>query len=515
MTPCRRSLLLIHPPVAKPCEPPLGIARLAGALHHHGADVRVYDANREGLFGLLNTPLSASDTWTRRALSHRQGHMDALCSAAGYRHPDIYRRAVMDLNRILAMAGKAAGVNLSFSNYTDNALSPVRSRDLIQAAETFSANPFFPFFSTDLSALFTAWTPDGVGLSINFMSQALCAFAIIGWVRKMLPRVRIICGGGLVTSWTRIPGLGNPFSGLVDELVGGPGETPLLSFCQGASNGNGSAAFPPADDDFTGLSPDHYLSPVPVLPVSASRGCYWRKCAFCPETAEKTVYVPTAPDGVSRSVNHLARKTNAGLIHFLDNALSPKLLAYLADHPPQASWYGFSRITRHLANPEFARRLKQAGCVMLKLGVESGDQAVLDAMNKGAELETMQAALRALHQAGIATYVYLLFGTPAEDESSARKTLEFTLSQAPFIDFLNLAIFNLPAGSPATERLETGAFYEGDLSLYREFVHPKGWQRDQVRRFLSREFKKPAAIREILHRDPPYFTSNHAPFLMR
>jgi len=25
-----------------------------------------------------------------------------------------------------------------------------------------------------------------------------------------------------------------------------------------------------------------YLSPEPVLPVAATRGCYWRRCRFCP-----------------------------------------------------------------------------------------------------------------------------------------------------------------------------------------------------------------------------------------
>lgn len=512
MTLCRKSLLLIHPPVAKPCEPPAGIARLVCVLRRHGADCRVYDASREGIFSLLKEPLSAGDTWTRRALSHRHAHMDALCSASGYCHPDAYRRAVMDLNRILAVAGKPAGVNISFSNYTHSALSPVRSQDLIRAAETFSENPFFPFFSKYLSALFSHWTPDGVGFSINFMSQALCAFAIIGWIRKALPQARIICGGGLVTSWTRISGFKNPFSGLVDDLVDGPGESPLLSFCQGVPAG---AAFSLMDYDFTDLGPDPYLAPTPILPVSTSLGCYWRKCAFCPETAEHTTYAPTGPDAVSRSLTDLTQQTRAGLIHFLDNALSPKLLEHLIHHPPLAPWYGFARVTRHLADPDVARQLKQAGCVMLKLGVESGDQAVLDAMNKGVEQETIRAVLISLHQAGIATYVYLLFGTPAEDESRARKTLEFTLTHAPFIDFLNLAIFNLPAESRMARDVETGVFYEGDLSLYRDFVHPHGWSRDSVRRFLSREFKKPASIRMILNQDPLFFTSNHAPFLKR
>ena len=42
-------MILIYPPVAKPGEPPAGIAKLCGALNHHGVGYRVLDANLEGL----------------------------------------------------------------------------------------------------------------------------------------------------------------------------------------------------------------------------------------------------------------------------------------------------------------------------------------------------------------------------------------------------------------------------------------------------------------------------------
>jgi hypothetical protein len=121
-------------------------------------------------------------------------------------------------------------------------------------------------------------------------------------------------------------------------------------------------------------------------------------------------------------------------------------------------------------------------------------------------------ALITLHQAGIATYVYLLFGTPPEQESDALQTLDFVIRHQEWIDFLNVAIFNLPAFGPDTQKLETGDFYEGDLSLYRTFRHPSGWDRPKVRQFLDRVFKRHPAVAAILRRDPPFFTSNHAPF---
>jgi hypothetical protein len=83
------------------------------------------------------------------------------------------------------------------------------------------------------------------------------------------------------------------------------------------------------------------------------------------------------------------------------------------------------------------------------------------------------------------------------------------------ISFLNLAIFNLPASSPEAATLETRDFYDGDLSLYRDFVHPAGWDRDEVRAFIAKEVVGDPAIRKIAARTPPVFTSNHAPFFLR
>jgi radical SAM superfamily enzyme YgiQ (UPF0313 family) len=151
---------------------------------------------------------------------------------------------------------------------------------------------------------------------------------------------------------------------------------------------------------------------------------------------------------------------------------------------------------------------------MLKLGIESGDQRVLDSLNKGINVQAASRALQTLKQAGIGTYVYLLFGTPAENEASARKTLNFTSAHADVIDFLNLAVFNLPAHSEESKALDTVEFYQGDLSLYREFKHPKGWNRNKVKWFLEKEFKRKPTIRTILQNDPPFFTSNHAPLMV-
>ena len=506
-----KSILLIYPPVAKPCEAPAGLAKLAYALRSHGVDCRTYDANLDTLLDTIAQPRPAEDTWSHRALTHRQTHLEALRSRDLYNNRGRYQRAVMDTTRVLQLAGRPVDATITLSNYTTSRLSPARSADLIQAAENCESNPFYKRFSGTLRKQFTQRTPDIVGLSIGFMSQALCAFAMIGLVKQILPEARLVCGGGLVNSWMAIPGLGNPFAGLVDELIFGPGEGRLLELCTGQP-GMPSAI---TGYDYSHMGLDRYLAPARVLPYSASRGCYWKKCAFCPENSADGAYRSDDPKVIGQDLDLSVAQTSPGLIHFLDNALAPRLMHHLIDHPPAAPWYGFARITRHLCEPDFVRGLRASGCVMLKLGVESGNQQVLDALCKGIDVATASRALRTIHAAGIATYVYLLFGTPAENEASAQATLDFTRRHADTIDFLNLAIFNLPAYGREADELETVDFYDGDLSLYRQFSHPAGWHRDQVRRFLSKTFKKSALIRPIIKHDPPFFTSNHAPFFTR
>ena len=150
---------------------------------------------------------------------------------------------------------------------------------------------------------------------------------------------------------------------------------------------------------------------------------------------------------------------------------------------------------------------------MLKIGLESGDPNVLEAMKKGIALRTASRVLKNLENAGIATYVYLLFGTPSEDEASAYQTMDFITAHSESISFLNLAIFNLPLASDEAEDLKLKEFYDGDLALYSNFEHPKGWDRTKVRRFLEKKFKKHPKIQQIVRRDPLIFTSNHAAFM--
>lgn len=501
-------MILIHPPLSKPCEPPAGIARLAGAIDSEKVPLSIFDANLDSILWAISGPFESDDTWTRRSAKNIRANLDYLQNRK--RPWDIarYTRAVTDVNRVLEKSLSLSGVRVSLSNCQYKNLSPLKSRDLIRAAEEPEKNPFYPYFRDRLVPQFSKASNDHIGISLNFLSQALAAFSMIGLLRREYPGARIILGGGLVTSWMKSPGWKNPFSGLVDDMVAGPGEDYVLGL-MGVEKSKSHVRpvynkFPLKD----------YLSPGLILPYSASSGCYWGDCLFCPEKAEGNPFISLSVELVMDDLESLIKQHNPIFVHFLDNAMSPSLLKGLVARPLTVPWYGFVRITEHFRDYDFCMGLKKSGCAMLKIGIESGDQGVLDNLRKGIDLETASMSLKNIKKAGIGTYLYFLFGTPPEGPAEANKTLDFVKRHHKEIDFLNLAIFNMPIHGPDSEKYDTTQFYEGDLSLYSNFKHPKGWDRDKVRAFLDNEFKKEPSIRTIVKRNPPFFTSNHAAFFL-
>lgn len=502
------TIVLINPPVAKVCEPPASIARLAGALEDNGVACELLDLNLICMVGQFDLSFKPDDRWSRRAYKNRHTNITEIRSSTLYQSPDRYQRVVRDLGRVLSMAGKQSGCDISLANFSDPDKSPLSSSDLLESAEKFAVNHFFPLFKRILKRTIDNHRPTSVGISFSYLSQALTGFAVAGFIRRHYPHIQIIAGGGLISSWMSSPTWNDPFKGLIDHCISGPGERSLLSLLGKE-----------ADEDlgrfnFDAFEQTTYLAPGAILPYVAAHGCYWKKCRFCPDFAEDSCYATKPVTTVIDEIHELVTRYNPALLHLLDNAISPALLKKLAASAPVVAWYGFARFEKDLEDLNFCRALKRSGCTMLKLGLESGSQQVLDKLNKGINLDRVAKILDNLYRVGIGTYVYLLFGTPAETEIEALKTMDFVCSHADAITFFNLAIFNMPVCSPEAVHLEN-RFSDGDLSLYCNFTHPAGWDRKAVRTFLQKRFRKDARIRKIDQRNPGVFGSNHAPFFVR
>ena len=522
------SVLLLQPPAIKPAGPPLGLAVLLGYLHRQGIAAQALDANLaayryllqpERLAALAPTPANTS---LRRALKHVARSWALLSSPAAGRSFARYQTAVQHLNTALGVyRGLGGDERLTLGDYRHGGRSEFSLQDLQQFAAGETSTLFAAYFAAELLPEVVAFNPRLIALSINYRHQLLPAFELAGILRRALPGVKLVAGGGMLTSWRveleKVRDLLAPF----DHLVFGPGEEALLQLARRGGDddffleGSTCLSFEP---DFNGLPAAAYLSPEPVLPITASRGCYWQRCLFCPEAVAPThPYRSCEPSAVPDLLLALAERWQVRHFHFTDNALPVPVLQSLAARREELvglSWYGFVRFEAALAGPQLVEQLAAAGCRMLQLGLESGSQKVLDHLGKGTSITTAAAVLEALRQAGIATYVYVMFGVPGETEEDRRATLHFLEEHADAIGYLNLAIMNLPYQSELAVGRDATVATEGERGLYLTGAAEKQ-RRSDARRFIQQELLASPAIRTIVNRTPPLFTSDHAFFFDR
>ena len=521
-------VLLIQPPATKAVEPPLGLAILAGHLRAAGFSVATIDANLIATLALLAPERAVRaageqpPTNVRRALKQAQPALALVRSAAALTSFPRYATALHHLHTLLGLYGEKAE-RLTLGDYEYEEHSPFAPATLQQLANGAVTTLFHVLFAETIVPQVVARAPRIIALSINYRHQLLPAFELAGLLRRALPATTLVVGGGMITSWQRVLSAGALRLPLFDHLIFGPGEEPLTRLAGGGIHdyllSGTEIAFTP---DFSDLPLPDYLSPRPVLPLAASRGCYWGKCRFCPEAAAPThPYQSGAASAFPDRLLALVAKTGVRDFHLTDNAIPvPTLKALAVRHAElhDIRWHGFVRFERALLDPALVAGLAASGCTLLQLGLESGSQAVLEQMAKGTNLAEAAQILENLRAAGIASYVYVMTGIPGETAADAALTRSFLLEHAEKIGFLNLALMNLPRDASLLAEADSFAINGSDLldsaaplGLYRSFSSSTNWGREEARRFLA-ELKRDPAIRTILQRTPPWLTSNHAFF---
>ena len=395
------------------------------------------------------------------------------------------------------------------------------------------ATPFDAYYTDVLLPTLAARGATHVGISLTFQNQAYAAFRLARLVRERLPGVTLLLGGPLPACWVAAGlRLEHEAFGLFDRVVPGDTEAELEALARELGGGAGAAPVGPLAVGPSGpLSIDldetefgAYLTPLPKVPAALGRGCYWRRCTFCPDHLHPR-HRPCGADALEAFLGAVAaRFPDGAMLHLTDSALPPAHLEHLAaiiqrDRLP-LSWHGFVRAEEPFADPAFARHLAAGGCAMLQLGIESAAPRMLELMGKGAGPEVMRGILRATAAAGIRNQVYLLFGLPTETDADREATLAFVEAEGASIPDINHALLNLPRRSPMHRRPERFGItaivpfhLTTDLSLYDDFRCGASHPRVEARRWLDRRFLKSAAVKRILGGLRAPFKANHACFL--
>jgi radical SAM superfamily enzyme YgiQ (UPF0313 family) len=142
-------------------------------------------------------------------------------------------------------------------------------------------------------------------------------------------------------------------------------------------------------------------------------------------------------------------------MHFLSISLRPRASAVkrLADHVERHdSAVPFKMQSRvDLMEKPTAAALARAGCVEVWMGVESGSQKILDAMQKGIQVEQVAQARENLRENGIRACYFLQFGYPRETWSDIQKTIQLVRETRP--DDLGISVSYPLPGTRFYERV--------------------------------------------------------------
>lgn len=539
-------ILFLCPPLLKPCEPGLSAAAAAQCMRALGVDADFVDASmayhqfalsREAMEKVDHVegqraqrkdqaPSQALNQAFNQAIRHGAG-MEALKNPATYADRRVYSSAVNHLVQGLKLIGKPfPGWHFRVGDVEIEGRRAQDSRDLWAVAQ--NETPFDDYYLQKLIPYILNQGYTHIGISLSFLHQGFAAFRLAFLLEQHLPKITRLLGGPLLSCW-HAAGCNldsEPFQ-LFHQLFRHSSPEELQGLAQSLKDSDTPPAALPRlllAPDLSETPYDQYLSPMPTLPMTCVRGCYWRACAFCPDHLHPA-YERCPNAGIEAFLEAVAARFPKGaMLHLTDSALSPSLLDTLATliqkNRYPFKWHGFARLERNFEAPDFMRHLKAGGCAMLQWGLESASNPMLERMNKGVSVEQSRRVLRSSHQAGIQNHAYLLFGLPLEEDADREATLRFIQEEGHCLQSLNASLLNLPRQSPMhlhPERYGITRFSsfgeEADLSLYLDFYCGERHPRLEARRWLSSVFLKDESVKKIMGNLNDPFKENHGCFL--
>ncbi|MBN1814483.1 MAG: radical SAM protein [Anaerolineae bacterium] len=316
--------------------------------------------------------------------------------------------------------------------------------------------------------------PDVVGISLTSSEQIVAAFTLASLIKEAGLSTHVTLGGKLITCWRDLLPKAEPLWDLFDSAIAFEGEVALLRLIEALDDaprgdadlsavpnlmyrdGSGvrTNAFKEPEQteclpipSFDDLPLDSYLTPSRVLPVWASRGCYWGRCAFCNVGyGESKHFDELQAERVVEEMTTLSEVYDTNNFFFADEALTPRMLRALSsrliERDASFNWATCARFEPGI-NADLLKQMRRAGCRLLSFGMESGSQRVLDRMNKGTNVEVMRPILQDSAAAGIWNHVFLFFGFPGETEQDALETIEFFQANRDVIHSISSSTFLL------------------------------------------------------------------------
>jgi radical SAM superfamily enzyme YgiQ (UPF0313 family) len=372
----------------------------------------------------------------------------------------------------------------------------------------------------DLEQRLRDWQPDFLVLSITTPSldDDLQAARI---ARRVSPHTTVIAKGAHfnvldVATVERYPGLDGVLRGEYEPACEAIARGEPLTDIRGVTTRNASGAIhrsPDADfvDDLDSLPfparhlvrNELYVRPdtgEPQTTLVTNRGCPFQ-CVFClaPQVGGRRNRYRSVGN-VLKEIEECVSRFNIRNFLFRSDLFTQQrdwiieLCREILARQLTIQWVCNSRVDT--LDPEMLDWMKRAGCWLIAFGVESGDDRMLERMNKRANAAQAREAIRMTRRAGIRSSVYMLMGLPWEDEQSIRDNIAFFRElDADFVEVFY--VYPFPGTALYETAVQEGLLAPGEIpreaygepamsSLHLSKADLAQWRRRAMRKFLLR-----------------------------
>ncbi len=223
----------------------------------------------------------------------------------------------------------------------------------------------------------------------------------------------------------------------------------------------------PAYEKLKGFPGDYHLPlfsyiNTPGATMITSRGCMYQ-CSYCDRSVFKKGFRYNSAVYIYEHMKYLREKFGVRHINIYDDLFTAnrerivELCEKLSRYPLGINFNCAVRVG--YTDDDLLKMLKNAGCLMVSLGVESADQEMLARHKSGISLDDVSNTVRRIQEAGLRAKGLFMMGLPGETEESIKRTSDFIISLG--LDDMNMAKFTPFPGAPLWSTIkDEGAFNE-------------------------------------------------------
>lgn len=161
--------------------------------------------------------------------------------------------------------------------------------------------------------------------------------------------------------------------------------------------------------------------------IVGSRGCVFN-CSFCDKSVFGGKVRFRSIDNILKELEEIVTLYSVYNFEFFDDmfTVNKKRLIEFRDKLKNSATIKYRCQGRtDILDPEVYKLLKGSGCYNIGFGIESGNQNILNLMNKRNTVENNYKAIKVAQDAGLITIGYFIIGFPGETKETIQETLEF------------------------------------------------------------------------------------------